>query len=69
MTIAMLLSPVMAADDWQTNLPAACRQAEKENKLVLIDFTGSDWCSACVRLRRSVLDSAAFREFAASRFV
>ncbi len=69
MTIAMLLSPVMAADDWQTDLPAACRQAEKENKLVLIDFTGSDWCSACVRLRRSVLDSAAFREFAATRFV
>ncbi|MBR5194853.1 MAG: thioredoxin family protein [Akkermansia sp.] len=65
----MLLSAVMAADGWMTDLPAACRQAAKENKLVLIDFTGSDWCSACVRLRRTVLDSLAFREFASSRFV
>ena len=66
---AVLLSPVMAAAGWMTDLPAACRQAEKENKLVLIDFTGSDWCSACVRLRRTVLDTPAFREYAATRFV
>lgn len=65
----MMLFPVIAAADWQTDLPAACRQAEKENKLVLIDFTGSDWCSACVRLRRTVLDTPSFREFADSRFV
>ena len=69
MAAAALLSPVMAADGWMTDLPAACRQAAKENKLVLIDFTGSDWCSSCVRLRRTVLDSPAFREFASSRFV
>ena len=66
---AALVSPVMAADGWMTDLPAACRQAAKENKLVLIDFTGSDWCSSCVRLRRTVLDAPAFREYAASRFV
>ena len=69
MAAAALLSPVMAAAGWMTDLPAACRLAEKENKLVLIDFTGSDWCSSCVRLRRTVLDSPAFREFASSRFV
>lgn len=65
----MMLFPVIAAADWQTDLPVVCRQAEKENKLVLIDFTGSDWCSACVRLRRTVLDAPSFREFADSRFV
>ena len=69
MTAAMMLFPVIAAADWQTDLPVVCRQAEKENKLVLIDFTGSDWCSACVRLRRTVLDAPSFREFADSRFV
>ena len=69
MAASVLVSPVMAAARWMTDLPAACRQAEKENKLVLIDFTGSDWCSACVRLRRTVLDTPAFREYAGSRFV
>jgi thioredoxin-related protein len=64
-----LAIPAGAREVWQTDLPAACRQAEKENKLVLMDFTGSDWCSACVRLRHRVLDAPAFREFADSRFV
>ena len=38
-------------------------------KLVLVDFTGSDWCTACIKLRRSVLDTGAFREYAADKFV
>ncbi len=66
---SVLLSPVAAAAEWLTDLSAACRQAAQENKLVLIDFTGSDWCSACVRLRRTVLDSPAFLEFSSTRFV
>lgn len=69
MVPSVLLSPVAAAAEWLTDLPAACRQAAQENKLVLIDFTGSDWCSACVRLRRTVLDSPAFLEFSSTRFV
>ena len=69
MVPSVLLSPVAAAPEWLTDLPAACRQAAQENKLVLIDFTGSDWCSACVRLRRTVLDSPAFLEFSSTRFV
>ena len=52
-----------------TDLPAALQQAELEEKLVLVDFTGSDWCSACIVLRRTVLDTPSFREFAADKFV
>ena len=29
---------------WGTDLPAALTQAKKEKKLVVMDFTGSDWC-------------------------
>ena len=29
---------------WLTDLPAAQAKAKAENKLVLLDFTGSDWC-------------------------
>ncbi len=36
---------------------------------MLIDFTGSDWCSACVQLRRNVLDNPDFRAYADERFV
>ncbi len=31
------------AAEWLTDLSKAKAQAKKEHKLVLIDFTGSDW--------------------------
>lgn len=40
---------------WQTNVETALKIAEKENKAVLILFTGSDWCGFCVRLHDDVL--------------
>lgn len=58
-----------AQDVWQTDLPAASRQAAKEGKLVLIDFTGSDWCTACIQLRRTVLDAPEFMNWAKQHFV
>lgn len=64
-----MAAPAMAAEGWLTDLPAALQQAELEEKLVLVDFTGSDWCSACIVLRRTVLDTPSFREFAADKFV
>lgn len=64
-----MVAPAYAADGWLTDLPAAMQKAAKENKLVLIDFTGSDWCSACVQLRRNVLDNPDFRAYADERFV
>ena len=64
-----MVAPAYAADGWMTDLPAAMQKAAKENKLVLIDFTGSDWCSSCVQLRRNVLDNPDFRAYADERFV
>lgn len=73
--VVSLLAPVVmcvpsfSAEGWMTDLPAALQKAKKENKLVLVDFTGSDWCSACIKLRRQVLDTADFRAYAADKFV
>ena len=62
---------ISAADDslWQTNLPAAMQQAEAENKLLLLDFTGSDWCTSCIQLRRTVLDNKDFLAWANEHFI
>lgn len=67
--MAAMAAPALAAQGWMTDLPAALQLAEREGKLVLVDFTGSDWCSACIVLRRTVLDTPSFREFAADKFV
>jgi len=59
-----------AADvTWLTDLPAAEAQAKSEKKIVLMDFTGSDWCPWCIKFRKDVLDSQAFTDYAAKNVV
>lgn len=62
------LAPAWAAE-WMTDLEAAKAKAAAENKAVLIDFTGSDWCGWCIRLRKQVLDTPAFETYAKDKFV
>jgi len=54
---------------WLTNYDKAIEQAKTEKKLVLADFTGSDWCGYCIKLKREVLDTPAFKQWAGPRVV
>lgn len=66
LTAAVL--PAFAAE-WMTDLDAAKTKAAAENKAVLIDFTGSDWCGYCIKLKKEVFDTPAFEQYAADKFV
>ena len=39
-----------------TDYKAALAKAKAENKDVLIDFSGSDWCRWCVKLDKEVFE-------------
>ncbi len=67
-TAAAIVVPA-AAVPWSSDLGAAMQQAAEQGKLVLIEFTGSDWCSYCIKLNREVLSTPAFAEYIAPRFV
>jgi len=59
-----------AADgEWMTDLPKAQAKAKAEKKMVLMDFTGSDWCPPCKALHKTVLTSKEFVEFAGKNLV
>lgn len=49
-------------------LKAALAEAKKDNKLVLLDFTGSDWCGWCMKLEES-LGKPEFIEYASKNLV
>lgn len=67
---AMALISVQAADlDWSTDLPKAQAKAKAENKLVLLDFTGSDWCGWCIKLKKEVFSTSEFAEYAKENLV
>lgn len=54
---------------WLTNFDQATEQARSENKMIIVDFTGSDWCSWCTKLREEVFDQQAFLNWAAGKAV
>ena len=68
--VAFALSKVCAAEaEWLTDLPKALAKAKAENKKVLLDFTGSDWCGWCVKFNKEVLSKSEFIEYAAKNLV
>ncbi|HVU08208.1 MAG TPA: thioredoxin fold domain-containing protein [Verrucomicrobiae bacterium] len=54
---------------WATNLPNALTQAKAENKIVLLDFTGSDWCVWCMKFDNDVLSQPEFAAYAKTNLV
>jgi thioredoxin-related protein len=66
---ALLLTVAARAADWTEDYPAALAKAKQEHKLLLLDFTGSDWCIWCKRLGAEILDTPKFKDFADKRLV
>ena len=58
-----------AAADWQTDYAKALQLAKAQNKRVLLDFTGSDWCPPCIALRKRVFSSAEFGAYAQKNLI
>ncbi len=63
------LTLTAAEGEWLTDLAKAQEKAKAEKKLVLIDFTGSDWCPPCKNLHKTVLVSPEFTQFAKDSLV
>ncbi|HEY5791901.1 MAG TPA: thioredoxin family protein, partial [Chthoniobacterales bacterium] len=62
--------PVFAGENaWFDNYDTALAQAKKENKPVLVDFTGSDWCPPCKMMDKEVFASTDFQTYAAKSLV
>jgi thioredoxin-related protein len=54
---------------WSGDFSDAQKQAAQEHKLILINFSGSDWCGPCIRLRKEILESSTFESYASDHLV
>ncbi len=66
---AFSTSFLLGADGWMSDFEAAKKKAADENKSLLVDFTGSDWCGWCIRLRKEVFEHDTFADGVADKFV
>ena len=57
------------SEGWMTDWEAAKAKAKAENKPILINITGSDWCGWCIKLEKTVFQKPAFKEFAAKNVI
>ncbi len=69
MVCFMMVAQAGAESVWLTDLPKAQAKAKEENKLVLMDFTGSDWCGWCIKLKKEVFSKPAFEAYAKKNLV
>ena len=69
-TVMLLCSTSQAAEEgWLTDYNDALAQAKKENKNLMVLFTGSDWCIWCKRLQADVLTKDEFKDFAKENLI
>lgn len=54
---------------WETNIDAAKKRSADEGKPILVDFTGSDWCGWCIRLKDEVFSKDEFKAYAGENLV
>jgi len=58
-----------ASEGWETDFEKAKAKAKVENKHILIDFSGSDWCHWCVKLDEEVFSKDIFKAYAKENLV
>jgi thioredoxin-related protein len=67
---ALSLTSVRADElPWKTSFTEAAAEASQQNKQILLNFTGSDWCPWCVKMDEEVLNKKQFSEFASKNLV
>ena len=54
---------------WTEDYDAALKQAAAENKHVLVDFSGSDWCGWCIKLDEEVFSKPEFIDYAKENLI
>ena len=67
--LSLALTAGAAEAKWHYNLPEAQALARKQNKLVLMNFTGSDCCGWCMKLKKEVFLTPEFSDYARTNLV
>jgi thioredoxin-related protein len=54
---------------WRHDLKQAEADARKDHKLILLNFSGSDWCGPCIRMEKEIFENEQFQAYATRHLV
>ena len=54
---------------WLTDFDQATKVATQSKKMILVNFSGSDWCGPCIQMKKRIFDSRDFETYAQKNIV
>ena len=66
---ALLSNFLFLSSHWETDFEKARQSAQSEHKLILLNFSGSDWCGPCIRMHEEIFDNSTFAQYAKDHLV
>eukprot|EP01137_Pigoraptor_chileana_P023006 Opistho-2@88634 len=69
MKIVALLMLFILPIQWEPSFENAKKTAKEKHELILLNFSGSDWCGPCIVTRRDYLESEVFTKMANDNLV
>ncbi len=68
-SLLVFISLTSYSQDWHTNFDEATLVAQKEDKNIVMVFSGSDWCAPCIKLEKNIWESEDFKNHAKDNWV
>ena len=62
--IILLCFASMSFTIWQSDFETAKQKAKEKHELILLNFSGSDWCGPCMRMRKEIFENEQFYKMA-----
>lgn len=67
--LVAIFSSILLTTGWETDFSKAQQSAKSEHKLILLNFSGSDWCGPCIRMHKEIFEATNFTEYAEKSLV
>ena len=64
-----LVMMTIVSPEWLNDFEAAKRTAAEDHKQILLNFSGSDWCAPCIKMKKEVFESEKFQALAGEQLV
>ena len=68
-SVILLSSFFLSTSAWETDFEKAKESAKSDHRLILLNFSGSDWCGPCIRMHKEIFESSVFTQYADQRLV
>jgi thioredoxin-related protein len=65
----MLFSFFNNPGNWNTDFEKAKTEAKESHKQIVLNFSGSDWCGPCIRMKKGIFETDVFEKYADQHLV